>query len=362
MKKRVAIVIGTRPELIKMAPVMRALKKRDIPFILIHSNQHYSKELDENIAKNLKLKTADIHLHVGSGPHGAQTGRIMERVEQVFHKMKPALVLVHGDTNTTLAAALAAVKLHIPVGHVEAGLRSFDYSMPEEINRMLVDRISDFLFVPSVVAQKNLLKEGIQKSKTYITGNTVVDALLQHTTIAEKQSSVLQKNKLEHEGYILATAHRPENVDDKSQLVRVIRVFREMAIQVKKPVIFPCHPRTLLNLRKFKIAVPKTIHLLGPVDYLDMLVLIRHAALVLSDSGGLQEEAYLLKRPLMTIRTSTERPETLSANKIVGLDLKKAKNAWIFFQKHKAVWGQSLGKGDAAEKITEVLWQKLKNK
>lgn len=359
MKKKVAIVIGTRPEMIKMAPVMRALKKRGIPYLFIHSNQHYSVDMDANILHNLGISHADINLQVGSGNHGAQTGKIMEKVEDVLLKYKPSMVLVHGDTNTTLAAALAAVKLHIPVGHVEAGLRSFDYSMPEEINRMLVDRISDILFAPTSTARSYARKEGIQKNRIVISGNTVVDALQQHKEIAEKKSTIMHNLRLSHNNFILLTAHRPENVDTKSQLQRLILLVDRMAKLLKKQVIFPTHPRTRLNLENYHIKIPKTINMIGPVDYFDMLMLLDHSALVMTDSGGIQEEAYILHRPLLTIRTSTERPETLSANKVVALDIKLAEKGWRFFQSKKAVWKNTLGNGNAAEKIVEVVWQKL---
>lgn len=356
---KLAIVIGTRPELIKMAPVMRELKRQHIPFTFIHSNQHYSKNLDQNIINNLSLPNVDFHLNVGSGTHAFQTGKIMMGVEPILTKIKPNYVLVHGDTNTTLACALSAVKLHIKVAHIEAGLRSFDYSMPEEVNRMLTDRISDLLFAPSKISQKNLINEGIIKSRIHVTGNTVVDALKQHIEIARTQSNVIEKLKLIPQEFILATAHRPENVDSRLQLEKTIRLLAGMSKYSGMQVVFPIHPRTNSNLMEFGIEVNSSrIRLIEPVNYLDTLALIDSCALVITDSGGLQEEAYVLNTPLITIRTSTERPETKSANFIVGLDLAKAKKAWDQYENNKCKWKETLGDGNAAKKIVAVLKRK----
>jgi UDP-N-acetylglucosamine 2-epimerase (non-hydrolysing) len=357
----IAIVIGTRPELIKMAPVMRELTKRKLAFTFIHSNQHYSKELDENIMKNLGLPSIDYHLDAGSGLHSAQTGKIMEAVERLWLAHPPKIVVVHGDTNTTLGAALAAVKLHIPVCHIEAGLRSFDNTMPEEINRILTDRISDTLFSPTQTSQQNLLKEGVDSEKIVVTGNTVVDSLQYHLKIARRKSAVLQTYKLEKNHYLYATVHRPENVDVKEQLQRAIELLVSLSKETEFPVFFPVHPRTRLAFEKFGISIPtKNITLVAPLDYLDTIVLLENAACVITDSGGIQEEAYILKRPLITIRTSTERPETLSANVVVGLDKKKALLAWKAFQNGWGDWTASLGDGHAAEIIVDVLERVVK--
>lgn len=353
---RLAIVIGTRPELIKMAPVMRELKRARSPFYFIHSNQHYSAALDSDILENLALPPVDFHLKVGSGPHGAQTGKIMAAVEGVLAEIKPDWVIVHGDTNTTLGAALCAVKMHIKVAHVEAGLRSFDYSMPEEINRMLTDRISDLLFTPSSVGKKNLIREGIAAGRIHITGNTVVDALHQHIGISRDKSKVLSRLKVAEGSYIMATAHRPENVDNPGTLKRTISLLSRLSRISGRIVIFPIHPRTKSNLAKFQLIVnPEFIRLISPLDYLDTLKLIESSCLVVTDSGGLQEEAYLLKRPLITIRSSTERPETLSANFIVGLDAGKAVSAYQQYMSGYGKWKNTLGDGKAAEKIVAAL-------
>ncbi|OGY46206.1 MAG: UDP-N-acetylglucosamine 2-epimerase [Candidatus Buchananbacteria bacterium RIFCSPHIGHO2_01_FULL_47_11b] len=359
--KNIAIVIGTRPELIKMAPVMHELMKRKIPFSFIHSNQHYSKELDGNIIRNLDLPSIDEHLDVGSGLHGAQTGKIMESVEHLWIKHPPRIVVVHGDTNTTLGAALAAAKMHIKVCHVEAGLRSFDNAMPEEINRILTDRISNVLFTPTETSKGYLLKEGMDQEKIVVTGNTVVDALLQHIEIARKKSAVLRTYTLEKNHYACVTMHRPENVDSKKQLEKGIELLVALSKELGYLLVFPIHPRTQQALEKWQIHVPaQYITVIPPVDYLDTLILLENAVLVITDSGGIQEEAYILKRPLITIRTSTERPETLSANVIVGLDKKKAIATWRAYKKGWGKWGNELGDGHAAEKIVDVLERMVK--
>ncbi len=217
----VAIVFGTRPEIIKLAPIIRELRATNLPFFVVHSNQHYSYDMDKIFFQDLELPEADFNLHVGSGDQGAQTAKIIERSEQIFLKEKPVATLVHGDTNTTLGASLASVKLHIPVCHIEAGLRSGDRRMPEEINRIVTDHCSDLLFAPTVGAENNLVREGISIEKIKVTGNTIVDSLERHSKIANK-SKILQEYSLERRSYILATLHRPENVDDASKLSSIL--------------------------------------------------------------------------------------------------------------------------------------------
>jgi UDP-N-acetylglucosamine 2-epimerase (non-hydrolysing) len=356
---KVAILVGTRPEIIKIAPVMRELKKQRIPYIFIHSNQHYAKELDEAILKDLDLSKPDYQLQVGSGTHAVQTGKIMEGVENICIKEKITLMIVHGDTNTTLAGALTAKKLHIKVCHIEAGLRSFDYRMPEEINRIITDRISDILFAPTAMAQQNLLKEGIGGEAVIVTGNTVVDALLQHQTIAAKQDTfkrvAVQPNK-----YVLLTMHRAENVDEKPKLLSLIKVIDHVSKKLKLPVVWPVHPRSTKQLEAFEIKLPKSFVLIDSVGYLDMLQLLSNASMVLTDSGGVQEEAYILKRPLITLRNSTERPETLSANFIVDTSIKKVDHAIDAFKNGKVKWNNELGDGSASKTIVAAIKKLLK--
>lgn len=351
---KVAILVGTRPEIIKVAPVMRQLKKLKIPYVFIHSNQHYAKELDETILKDLKLSSPDYQLQVGSGTHAVQTGKIMEGVEKICVKEKITIMVVHGDTNTTLAGALTAKKLHIKVCHIEAGLRSFDYRMPEEINRIITDRISDVLFAPTKMAQQNLLKEGIAGESVIITGNTVVDALLQHQAIAAKQDTFKRVPVKENE-YILLTMHRAENVDEKAKLESLIKIIDYISKKLDVPVLWPVHPRSAKQLTQFEITLPKSFLLIDSVGYLDMLQLLSKASMVLTDSGGIQEEAYILKKPLITLRNSTERPETLSANFIVDTDLIKVDLALAAYKNKKVSWNDELGSGQASQIIAATI-------
>jgi UDP-N-acetylglucosamine 2-epimerase (non-hydrolysing) len=350
----IAILVGTRPELIKMAPVLRLLKQKRLPHIFVHSNQHYSEDMDAKIMKDLKLKKPDYHLRVGSGSHATQTGKIMEGVERICTDVHPDIVVVHGDTNTTLGGALTAKKLHIPVAHVEAGLRSFDYRMPEEINRTLVDRLSDILFAPTEGAKQNLLREGMLDSTIVVTGNTVVDAINQHITLA-KSSHILEKLQLKSRQYILVTLHRAENVDSADKLKKLLKLLAHASQQLSRQLVWPIHPRTNDRLDEFKLTLPESVLKVPPVGYIDMLQLMKKATLILTDSGGIQEEAYVLKTPVMTLRDSTERPETLSANFIIDSSLKKFDNAWMKYQQNQVSWGKEFGNGTAAEKIVAAL-------
>lgn len=355
----IALVVGTRPEIIKMAPLLRRLRQKNIPHIFIHSNQHYSKEMDAQIIADLQLVAPDYNLGVGSASHAVQTGKIMERVEAIFQEVKPDYVVVHGDTNTTLAGALTAKKLLIPVAHIEAGLRSFDMGMPEEINRIMVDHISDTLFAPTNLAKKNLTKEGLSSKKIIVTGNTVLDALRDHQELT-KSSQVFQKFGLTRDGYVLATLHRAENVDHTDRLQAMLKQLELAHTLTNKPVVWPLHPRTKQKLEAEHIELPDYILQLPPVGYIDMLALLQHSSLVLTDSGGVQEEAYILHRPLITLRSSTERPETLSANFIVDTDPKLLTEALQKFENNSVTWDDSaFGNGTAADTIIETLQKEI---
>lgn len=350
----IAILVGTRPELIKVAPILRKLEEQKIPHVFIHSNQHYSKEMDEKIINDLRLKKPDYNLNVGSASHAVQTGKIMEGVENICFDIKPKILLVHGDTNTTLAGALAAKKLNIAVGHIEAGLRSFDYKMPEEINRILVDRISDILFAPTDTAKKNLKNEGINDKQIIVTGNTIVDVLHGHINFAQK-SNILKTLGVNENSYILVTAHRAENVDNGERLGKLFHLLDHASRKLNKGIIFPVHPRTKKNVEKFGINIPASILFIDPAGYIDMLCLLRNAYLIMTDSGGIQEEAYILKKPLMTLRDSTERPETLTANFIIDTDINKFDNAWNAFENKNVNWDNSFGNGDSSDIIVNNL-------
>jgi UDP-N-acetylglucosamine 2-epimerase (non-hydrolysing) len=317
---KIAIIIGTRPEIIKMAPVIDEIEKRGIEYILIHTGQHYDHEMSHQFFIDLELKKPDFNIGVGSGSHGKQTARMMEKIEDVLVAEKPDIVLVQGDTNAVLAGALAASKLHISVGHVEAGLRSYDKTMPEEINRQVADVTSNLYFVPTEESALNLIFEGLDPHEIFVTGNTVVDACIRNLKIAQKSSTVL--SDLDVQGDILTlTMHRAENVDDPERLQEVMDALLELE---NITVVFPVHPRTVKTLKKFGIyeKLENAPHVLmtKPIGYLDFLVLLSNSRFIMTDSGGLQEEAITLNVPCLTLRYNTERPETVTAggNILVG--------------------------------------------
>ncbi len=352
---KVILIAGARPNFMKIAPIIRSIKKHNqsindsrftIQEILVHTGQHYDYEMSKVFFEDLDLPEPDVYLEVGSGSHAEQTGQIMIKFEKVLLKERPDLVIVVGDVNSTLASALASVKLHIPVAHVEAGLRSFDRTMPEEINRLLTDAISDYLFTPSPDADENLKKEGIPESKIFLVGDVMVDSLLLNLEKARK-SKILEKLGLRKSSsddcpltidYSLLTLHRPSNVDDKDSFLKIITALTEIARRL--PIIFPVHLRTRKQIESFGLQPyfinalanerrPTTIDggvcLLDPLGYLDFLNLMMHAKCVLTDSGGIQEETTVLGIPCLTLRDTTERPITISqgTNVLVGNDTQK---------------------------------------
>lgn len=349
---KIAIVLGTRPEIIKIAPVIAGLQKRKIDHFIIHTNQHYSYEMDKLFFEELDLPQPKYNLHVGSNSQGKQTADALYKIEEVLIKEKPAIVLVQGDTNTVLAGALAATKLGIKVGHIEAGLRSYDRKMPEETNRVITDHVSDLLFAPTELPKKILIKEGIDKEKIVVTGNTIVDAVYQNRDVAEKKSNILSKLSLEKKKYILLTSHRAENVDEKEKLEGIIAGASQAGNKFKMPVIFPIHPRTKLRIQEFGINVPAEIRMIDPVGFLEFLQLERGAKIIMTDSGGVQEEACILKTPCVTLRENTERPETVDvgANCLVGTNperIIKGMSKLI----NKNSWDNPFGDGKATDKI-----------
>ncbi len=313
--KHILHVVGARPNFMKAEPVMRALSKQEL-FVqtLVHTGQHYDKNMTEVFFQELELPKPDINLGLGSGSHGSQTAKIMTGLEELFLEDKPDLVLVYGDVNSTLAAALVCSKIHTPLGHVEAGLRSFDRTMPEEINRVLTDQVSDLLFTPSEDANVNLLNEGISKEKIHFVGNVMIDTLVRLLPKAESKLAKISKRlNLNHNlnnPYILLTLHRPSNVDNPQKLNELMTSLQD--ISDKLPVIFPIHPRTRQRLNGFFDSNNSpNLHLLEPIGYLDFLALQRKASLVITDSGGIQEETTYLKVPCITLRKNTERPVTI---------------------------------------------------
>ena len=356
----ILIVIGTRPEIIKMSPVIRECIHQGIEFRVLHTGQHYSYEMDRIFFEQLNLSSPAYNLDVGSGTHGAQTAAILAGIEKILLQHPPDIVLVQGDTNTVCAGALAAAKLHIPVGHVEAGLRSFDRSMPEEINRIVADQISDELFAPSEISRRNLLHEGIPSEKITVTGNTIVDAAQQNIAIAQKKVHPLEELGLEPRGYFLVTVHRAENVDDPVRLAGIIFGLKKISARSGLPVIFPMHPRTQKMVREFGLFT-EGIRVIDPVGYLEFLILEAQSALLLTDSGGVQEEGCILKVPCVTLRDNTERPETLEvgANILAGVNAEKMLGAVTRMMDIPRTWDNPLGNGDAAHRIIEVCRKRI---
>jgi len=351
----IAIVLGTRPEIIKLSPVIRECETQDIPYYIIHTGQHYSYEMDRVFFDELELPGAQYNLDIGSGSQAEQTGKILLGVERVLEKDPANIVLVQGDTNTVMAGALAAAKLHIPVGHVEAGLRSFDRSMPEEINRVVTDHISDFLFAPTNAAREYLLAEGIPDETIHMTGNTIVDAVFQNLEIAQRKADTLSGFGLNKGDYFLVTAHRAENVDDKFRLEGIFRALRMVRREYNLPVIFPIHPRTQKMLSTFGISYDG-IQIIPPVGFFEFLQLEANARLVLTDSGGVQEETCILGVPCVTLRENTERPETLlvGSNILAGTDADRIKKAVQEMLQPRAKWSNPFGDGTAGKRIVEI--------
>jgi len=312
--------------------------------------------MDAVFFDQLKLPKAKYNLDVGSGTHGEQTAKILSGVEKVLIKEKPDVVLVQGDTNTVLAGALAASKLHIKVGHVEAGLRSYDRNMPEEINRVLTDHCSDYLFAPTKGSEKILLGEGIPLGKVYVTGNTVVDAVYQNLELAKEKKDVYAPLGIEPGGYFLLTAHRAENTDDPAKLANIFTGLKDLIKEYQLPIIYPIHPRTKKMIGEYKIKT-EGIKLIEPIDYLSFLQLEANAKLVITDSGGVQEEACILKTPCITLRDNTERPETIEAggNVLTGDDPSRITKAAAKMINKKRDWKNPFGDGKAGERIMDVL-------
>ncbi len=368
MFMKIATILGTRPEIIKMAPIIDEILKRGIDQIVLHTGQHYDEEMSDNFFKDLEIPVPDYNIHVGSGTHGKQTGLMMKGIEEVLLDEKPDIVLVQGDTNAVLAGALVASKLHIPVGHVEAGLRSFDMTMPEEVNRRAADVCSSMYFIPTEESAINLLAEGFSRNNLFITGNTVVDACFRHLKIAQNrgfEDESLKELDIENmENILTLTMHRAENVDDKTRVNNIIDALRQLS---DMNIIFPIHPRTKNTLKKFglfdELSNLDHIHIVKPLGYLDFLLLTSKSTLILTDSGGLQEEAITLDVPALTLRYNTERPETVAAggNILVGSNTQAIlENANKILNDEEFAEGMKnasnpYGQGDAAKLIVDAI-------
>jgi UDP-N-acetylglucosamine 2-epimerase (non-hydrolysing) len=352
------VVVGTRPEIIKMAPLIRAFKESNTPFTFAHCGQHYDYNMSQQFIENLELPSPNWSFKIRASTPGEQTARIILDMDKLLEKTRPSIVLVEGDTNTVLAAALAANKRGIPIGHIEAGLRSFDLRMPEEHNRRLTDHISSVLFAPTTNSETNLKKENVW-GKIFVTGNTVIDAVIQHLPIAEEKSEILKCIRFEK--FALATTHRAEKVDDLEVLRNLIGAFADAPI----PIVFSIHPRTRKRLRQngmySKIEKSKNIQVLPPLGYLDFLVLMKNSDFIITDSGGIQEEATapMIRKLVLVARLSTERPEAVETGFAEVIGTKKAnalKAMQRVVEKQKVLPSQSpFGDGNAARKIEKIV-------
>ena len=352
-------VVGARPNFMKAAPVHRALSARGVNQAIVHTGQHYDTAMSDRILKELGLPEPDVNLRVGSGSHARQTSLVMMALEDRLLVERPDLVLVYGDVNSTLAATLSAVKLGVPVGHVEAGLRSGDRSMPEEVNRLVTDRLSTWLFTPSRDGDANLVSEGVSVDSIHFVGNVMIDTLQRLLPAADGEAPLRTLNLINGHGpspFVLVTLHRPSNVDDGDSLARLMAALEAIAARV--PVIFPVHPRTRVCLERFGVPHHRTT-LTEPMSYVPFLGLQRHAAAVITDSGGVQEETTYLGVPCLTMRATTERPVTVTegTNQVLGQDMARMEREVLAILDGRRKTGRipELWDGGAAERIAEVL-------
>lgn len=351
--KTIFLVAGARPNFIKLAPLYNALKDRPGEYnpIVVHTGQHYDRNMSDVFFKQLGIPEPDISLGIGSGTHGLQTGKVLIEIEKAMIEHRPDMVIVFGDVNSTLAAALAAVKLGIPVAHVEAGLRSNDWSMPEEVNRVIADRVSTLLFTTCEDANINLLREGVPEDSIHFVGNIMIDSLCRFLPEADTQT-IINDLKIEPQSYVLVTMHRPGNVDSRGTMEKVVSMLGELAVVA--PVVFPMHPRTRKNLLECELSSTAdglfdnpNIRIVEPLGYLEFLKLEKEAAVVVTDSGGIQEETTYLGVPCLTVRPNTERPVTITdgTNILIGLKPDRV-----------VAFAKEFIEGDTAEKRLPILW------
>lgn len=357
----IAIILGTRPEIIKMAPVIRECERKKIDYFVLHTGQHYDFEMDKIFFNELELKPEAINLDVGSGSHGHVTGKMLIGIEDILKERNPNTALVQGDTNTVVAGALSAVKLHKEVGHIEAGLRSYDREQPEEYNRVIADHISSYLFAPTRLAEKVLLREGIPREMVYLTGNTVVDAVFQNLELARKRSNILNSLGLNPGEYFLVTAHREEVVDYKDRFVAVLDGLNKVSNRFEAPMVFPMHPRTKKRIDEFglekKLNSIKNLKVIKPLGFLDFILLESKAKLVLTDSGGVVEETCILNVPCVSMRNKSDRQESLDvgASILSGTDADNILKSSIEMLSRKKGWKNPFGDGKSAEKIVKIV-------
>jgi UDP-GlcNAc3NAcA epimerase len=351
---KVLSIVGARPEFIQSTPLSQALRKV-CQEVLVHTGQHYDYRMSQTFFDELGIPKPDYNLEVGSGSHARQTAEILMRLEEVLIQEKPELVIVRGDTNSTLAGALAASKLGIPIAHVEAGERSFNRAMPEEINRLVSDRISDWHFCASHAAVEHLAAEGIVSTVFWV-GDVMLDAMLANRSLAREKSSIISRLGLEHKGYVLVTVHRATNTDDPARLAKIV----ELLNNAPGRIIFPAHPRTRNAIQNAQLFLNDHVELIDPVGYYDMMMLEENARLIVTDSGGVQREAYMLSVPCLTLRDETEWTETVDSgwNRLVDLAADDALKTWRIFipqKEHPPIFGD----GTAGEKIVNLLLEKI---
>jgi UDP-N-acetylglucosamine 2-epimerase (non-hydrolysing) len=363
-KSDIAVVVGTRPGIIKMAPIVWVLQKQKIPHFIIHTGQHYSAEMDDVFMRELDVTSNVFRVSESHRKtlHGEKTAHMLMGVEIILYREKPGAVLVCGDANTNLAAGLAARKLHILLGHVESGLRSWDWRMPEEHNRVMLDHISELLFAPTKESVENLQRESV-RGEIHLTGNTIVDALMQGNKKAEQKSHVLKSLGLAKKEYLLLTTHREENVDNENRLSGILEGMDLILDEIELPIIFPIHPRTNKRIRQMNLSSNleklenKGLKVVEPLGYFDFLALLNTAEVVMTDSGGLQEEACILGKKTITLRNNTERPETIEAgtNVIAGTEPKVIyEKVMMMLKKSVRKVRHPFGDGKAAERIAQI--------
>jgi len=360
--KKIAVLIGTRPGIIKMTPLIHELYNRNMDYLVIHTGQHYSDNMSDQILDN--VGKPNIHYSIRRPEncitHAEQTAYMLVEIEKVLLKENPDILLVCGDANTNFAGALAARKIHVQIGHVEAGLRSFDWRMPEEHNRVMIDHISDYLFAPTNQSKEHLLKENV-KGKIFVVGNTIVDSTLQYCNKQLFDPSKRVNNYIRYSDYFVLTIHREENVDKREILSNIIDTIKKISESFNFNIVFPIHPRTRKRIKEFNLnmAIEKInkLHIIEPLPYLEMLSLISNSKLVMTDSGGLQEESCILGVPCITLRDSTERPETVSigANKVVGTNPDNILAAFHdTINKEVNKWNNPYGDGDTSKRIIDI--------
>jgi len=353
---KIVFIFGTRPEIIKLYPLVVDCDRRKLDYFLIHTNQHYDQKMDGVFFKKLGIPKPKYNLNVGSCTHGEQIGKMLERIEKVLVSNRPNVVIVQGDTNSVLAGALISSRYNIKVAHVEAGLRSYERSMPEEINRILTDHVADYLFCPTRKQQNILISENIPRNRIFITGNTIVDSVYRTLEIAEKKSTILHDLHLKNQKYFLLTCHRPENTDNLYNFEEIVSGVSHLAMEQNVKCVFPIHPRLKKHVKM--IAKFDNIKIIDPVDYFDSLMLQKYSEMIFTDSGGIQEEACILKKKCIILRTNTERPETLTVggalilSEISSEEIIRCNNK---LTKRIIKWSNPFGDGNASRKILDII-------